>query len=111
MELPCQVRKKVTDTVYIADSGINDAQGQRELLKNLFEEKKELKNVRNFNSWFNREFEKTVVKDDSETTGYGNWLKQHDEEVPPEKMSMGQMQSVFAKKGANVQGFDCAQRC
>ena len=45
------------------------------ILNNMFETKKELKDPKNFNSWFNEKFEKHKLEDDDTNKGYGDWLK------------------------------------
>ena len=45
------------------------------VLDTMFETKKELKDPRNFNSWFNEKFEKHRLEDDDTNKGYGEWLK------------------------------------
>jgi hypothetical protein len=49
------------------DSNIN-------VLDNMFNKNKKLKNTNNFNNWFNKQFEKHRLEDPNET-GYGDWLK------------------------------------
>ena len=45
------------------------------VLDTMFETKKELKDPKNFNSWFNEKFEKHRLEDDDTNKGYGDWLK------------------------------------
>ena len=45
------------------------------VLNNMFETKKELKDPKNFNSWFNEKFEKHKLEDEDTNKGYGDWLK------------------------------------
>lgn len=45
------------------------------ILNNMFETKKELKDPKNFNNWFNEKFEKHKLEDDDCNKGYGDWLK------------------------------------
>lgn len=49
-----------------------------QLLDNFFEKQKEFKNPKNFNIWFNGKFDKYHIKDESERTGYDDWLKSDD---------------------------------
>ena len=50
-----------------------------EVLDKMFDTKKDLKDPKNFNSWFNKQFEKHKLEDPIEH-GYGNWLKS-DEDI------------------------------
>ena len=45
------------------------------VLDTMFQNKKELKDPSNFNSWFNEKFEKHRLDDDDGNKGYGDWLK------------------------------------
>lgn len=50
-----------------------------ETLDKMFDQKKNLKDPKNFNNWFNEQFEKHKLEDSTEN-GYGNWLKS-DEDI------------------------------
>lgn len=47
----------------------------KQLLDQMFATKKELKKADEFNSWFNKNFEKNHLQNDDERNGYGDWLK------------------------------------
>lgn len=86
------------NTVYVAP-GEDEDDEKRILLRNLFEQKKELKNVKNFNKWFNSEFEKAKIDTDDDT-GYESWFRSKDDGSDKEvkKISMGEMKQNFARK-------------
>ena len=44
------------------------------VLDNMFNKNKNLKNTKHFNNWFNKQFEKHRLEDPNES-GYGDWLK------------------------------------
>ena len=48
-------------------------------LETFFDQNKTLKNAKNFNKWFNEQFEKQKVKSDEDESGYGSWLKSNDD--------------------------------
>ena len=53
-------------------------------LKQYFSNKK-MEDPEKFNKWFNKEFEKTNIKQEDETNGYGSWLQSNDDledEIP-----------------------------
>jgi hypothetical protein len=56
--------KKTADTNEYFDSN------QADILNNVFEQKKDLKDPKNFNSWFNQQFDKHKLEDPNEN-GYG----------------------------------------
>lgn len=49
------------------------------VLDNLFEKEKDLKTPGNFNKWFNEQFDKHKLEDDTTQSGYGDWLKSNDD--------------------------------
>ena len=74
-------------------------EGRKALLNKMFSENQQLKNVGEFNKWFNSEFEKAKVDYEDESRGYGDWLKQTEEqETSNGRMTMGQMKEEFARK-------------
>ena len=55
------------------------------------------KSVKQFNTWFNKMFEKTRVSDDEDDSGYGDWYKNHHD--PEEKsVSLQDFGNAFEKK-------------
>ena len=88
-----------TNTVYVTDTGSEEVEGRKALLNKMFSENQQLKNVGEFNKWFNSEFEKAKVDYEDESRGYGDWLKQTEEqETSNGRMTMGQMKEEFARK-------------
>jgi hypothetical protein len=65
----------------------------------MFAENKDLKKVENFNKWFNKEFEKAKIHDETED-GYEEWLRSNDDNGSSQdgRMTMGQMKHAFAEK-------------
>ena len=88
--------KKTTDTSEYYDS--NNAT----LLSNVFEQKKDLKDPKNFNDWFNQQFDKHKLDDPSET-GYGSWLKSDEDIVFTGNVSKSNMNSAIEKRKKEVQ--------
>lgn len=88
------------ETVYISDTGDIDVEERKTLLKRMFSDNQELKKVENFNNWFNKEFEKAKIHDETED-GYEDWLRSNDDEDETSqdgRMTMGQMKHAFAEK-------------
>ena len=74
------------------------------ILNNMFDTKKELKDPKNFNSWFNEKFEKHKLEDDDTNKGYGDWLKsdeglyeQHD------NVTQNNMNEAFEQQKKQIQ--------
>jgi hypothetical protein len=66
-------------------------------LDNLFEKKKELKDPKHFQKWFNEEFEKHKLEDANED-GYGSWLKSDEGIIDVGQVSKADMNSAFEKQ-------------
>ena len=65
----------------------------------MFNENQDLKKAANFNNWFNKEFEKAKIHDETED-GYEDWLRSNDDIDTSQdgRMTMGQMKDAFAEK-------------
>jgi len=70
------------------------------LLDQFFESNEKFKKSINFNRWFNEQFERNKLSNESEEKGYGDWLKNDDpEDDPPAKnVSMATMKQEFDRK-------------
>ena len=72
------------------------------LLDHLFDKKKDLRDNKNFNSWFNEQFEKHKLEDTNET-GYGKWLKSDEDIMFTPNVSKSNMASEMEKRKKQVQ--------
>lgn len=74
------------------------------VLDTMFETKKELKDPKNFNSWFNEKFEKHRLEDDDTNKGYGDWLKS-DEGLYDnnDNVTQSNMNEAFEKQKKQIQ--------
>ena len=74
-----------------------------DLLDQVFETKKDLKEPKNFNKWFNEQFDKHKIEDPNET-GYGGWLKSDDDIVyTPQNINKDTMAREMEKRKKEVQ--------
>jgi hypothetical protein len=74
-----------------------------EILDKMFETNKNLKDPKNFNQWFNQQFEKHRLEDPVET-GYGSWLKSDDDIVfTPTGVTKEKMAAEMEKRKKQVQ--------
>jgi curved DNA-binding protein CbpA len=89
--------KKTADSSEYYDSN------QAAILTNVFEQKKDLKDPKNFNSWFNEQFDKHKLEDPNESNGYGNWLKSDDDIVFTGNVSKANMNAEMEKRKKAVQ--------
>ena len=72
------------------------------LLDHLFDKKKDLRDTKNFNSWFNEQFEKHKLEDSNES-GYGKWLKSDEDIMFTPNVSKSNMASEMEKRKKQVQ--------
>lgn len=75
---------------------------KKELLDEFFQSnKKKFKNSRDFNSWFNKQFEKNKLEQEGDATGYEDWLRGEDE-PPTHANSLGEMAQQIDRKKAEL---------
>ena len=88
--------KKTTDTneYFDSDNGV--------VLDKVFESNKDLKDPNNFNKWFNDQFDKHKIEDDTET-GYGGWLKSDEDIVFTPNVTKSNMAAEMEKRKREVQ--------
>ena len=55
------------------------------------------KSIKEFNKWFNKQFEKVKVNDDENDSGYGKWIKENEVSESNEKISLSELVLVFEK--------------
>ena len=72
------------------------------LLDKVFDTKKDLKDPKNFNSWFNEQFDKHKLEDTNES-GYGSWLKSDEDIVYLPNINKTNMASEIEKRKKQVQ--------
>jgi curved DNA-binding protein CbpA len=73
-----------------------------EILDNFFDNQKKNKDPKNFNEWFNSQFDKHKLEDPQET-GYGNWLKSDEDIVFMPNVSKSNMAAEMEKRKKQVQ--------
>lgn len=73
------------------------------ILNNIFEKNKDLKNPADFNNWFNKNFEKHRIEDNS-NNGYGEWLKSDEDYIEMnENVTKVNMNEIFEQKKRQIQ--------
>jgi curved DNA-binding protein CbpA len=72
------------------------------VLDKVFDSKKELKDSKNFNSWFNEQFDKHKLEDVNEN-GYGGWLRSDEDIVYTPNVTKANMASEMEKRKKQVQ--------
>ncbi len=61
-----------------------------------------MKDGKNFNKWFNEQFEKNKIQNEEETNGYGEWLKSNEDVDDEKRISYTQMGEEIEKKKQQV---------
>ncbi len=78
-------------------------ESNRNILDNMFEKNKNLKDPKNFNEMFNKAFEKHRLDNPMEQ-GYGDWLKSDEGFISvSENITKGNMNEVFEQKKKQIQ--------
>jgi hypothetical protein len=72
------------------------------ILDKVFDSKKKLKDPKNFNAWFNEQFDKHKLEDINEI-GYGNWLKSDDDIIYTPNVTKSNMAAEIEKRKKQVQ--------
>lgn len=95
-----------TESKYVQSHQQNNndfTQENAKILNDLYKKRNFTENKKEFNSWFNENFEKSRLEDPNER-GYGDWMKSNDGIISVnENVSMSNMNSVFEQKKKQVQ--------
>ena len=73
-----------------------------EVLDNFFDRQKKIKEPKNFNEWFNAQFDKHKLEDTQET-GYGDWLKSDEDVADMQNVTKANMAIEMEKHKKHVQ--------
>jgi hypothetical protein len=88
--------KKTTDTSeYFVSDNAN-------ILENVFETNKRLKDPNNFNEWFNKQFDNHKLEDPN-ASGYGGWLKSDEDIVYTPNVSKANIAAEMEKRKREIQ--------
>lgn len=78
-------------------------QENSQVLDKMFDMKKDLKDTKNFNEWFNAQFDKHKLEDQSDN-GYGDWLKSDDDVIfTPQNINKDSMAREMDKRKREIQ--------
>ena len=85
-------------------------ESNKDVLNNMFEQNKGLKDPKNFNSWFNDKFLKHQGEDEETNKGYGDWLKS-DEGLYSvnDNITKANMNDAFEKQKKQIQSLTTYQ--
>lgn len=78
---------------------------KEKVLDNLFENNFS-KDSKKFNQWFNKEFEKTNIRSEDQTNGYGDWLKSNEDIEDEKHISQAFIGEEFERKKKQMRDRD-----
>lgn len=85
------------------DSVTYNEEQKKELLDEFFtSNKKKFKNTKDFNSWFNQQFEKNKLEQEGEAKGYEDWLRGANEEPTTHANGLAEMAQQIDMKKAEL---------
>ena len=88
------------ENIEFNDSEVAD-DSKKKGLQTFFEKNKKLKSPQQFNKWFNKHFEDNKLLSESDSNGYGDWLKSEEglEDIDPnQQLSLSEMTRHIEKK-------------
>lgn len=96
-----EFQNKATNKQYKDEDFFDES--NRNVLDNMFEKNKTIKEPKNFNNWFNEAFEKHRI-DNPLDNGHGEWLKSDEEFITiNENVTKGNMNEIFEQKKKQIQ--------
>jgi len=92
------------NTEYVNAIGAIGDKDKKVLLDNFFESNGKFKNKKDFNSWFNEQFDKNKLYHEGEEKGYENWLRSNDDMDTDfnKNVTMATMADEFDKKKSKI---------
>jgi len=75
---------------------------KEKILGNFFKKNKKMKDAKQFNTWFNDQFEKNRMKSEAEETGYGDWLSSNEDVSDQTNISLADMKGEFERKKTQI---------
>ena len=93
---------KTYDEIMSNDEKVGHFSRQKKETLTDFLSSNHLKEGKNFNKWFNEQFEKNKIQSEEETNGYGDWLKSDEDIDEEKKISYTQMGEEIEKKKQQV---------
>ena len=101
--------KNTNKKVYTNEYGTNEYETneyyKKEKIETLdtFISSNKLKDTKNFNKWFNDQFEKHKLENEDEHNGYGDWLKSDEGIYTTDNINMTTMHDEFEKQKKHIQ--------
>jgi len=83
-----------------------DDESKKHTLHSFFEKNKKLQSSKQFNKWFNKHFENNKLLSESDSKGYGDWLKSNEDDNdlmdPNKQLSLSEMTQHIENKKAQM---------
>lgn len=93
---------KTYDEIMTTDEKVGHFSNRKKEKLTDFLSSNHLKEGKNFNKWFNEQFEKNKIQSEEETNGYGEWLKSNEDIDEEKTISYTQMGEEIEKKKQQV---------
>ena len=77
-------------------------ESQHIILDTFFQKNKKMKEPQQFNKWFNEQFDKHKIEEESNNEGYGDWLKTDNGVYHTDKTDIANMSADFEKHKKHV---------
>ena len=84
-----------------SDKSLYLSEDKKDILNGFLSSNK-MEKGKNFNKWFNEQFEKNKIQSEEESNGYGDWLKSDEDMDEEKKISYTQMGEEIEKKKQQV---------
>ena len=79
-----------------------DLEKERKIILDNFLDKNNYKDPKNFNEWFNKQFEKNKLETEDQSRGYGTWLKSDEDLDEIKDISPAQLAEEMDKKKSHL---------
>ena len=93
---------KTYDEIMSNDEKVGHFSNQKKTNLTEFLSSNKMEKGKDFNKWFNEQFEKNKIHREEETNGYGEWLKSNEDIDEDKKISYTQMGEEIEKKKQHV---------
>jgi hypothetical protein len=93
---------KTYDEIMSNDEKVGHFSKQKKATLTEFLSSNKIDKGKDFNKWFNEQFEKNKIQSEEETNGYGDWLKSDEDMDEEKKISYTQMGEEIEKKKQQV---------
>ncbi len=96
---PTTIKKAYDSNI---DNNDNSSSNINKELAHFFKTNEELKKAKNFNKWFNEQFNKYKIQSEEDSVGYGEWLKSNEDCDEEQYISQNELGNAIERKKKQV---------